>query len=211
MMMMIPTTTNILLSFRGSIFLTGLAAAHHSVIRRSFVSTHSLGNSNVPKTPSPLTPLNPVLSAESSICPISTSGNVMALTTSQSTSITQKFEVVDLKTKDPMDIISTTNHSNLLNRVDSEYREYNEPLNLFGLKFQFDGVRFKLNDLDYTPSNLLTIAKNIDDCFITINRKGYIPNNLNLNQLFIKIHDYLKSLGYKSDKSLGSNENTFTL
>ena len=86
-----------------------------------------------------------------------------------------------------------------------------ESLNLFGLNFTFDGEMFKLSDLNYTPLEVLEIANKIDDCFITINQRGYIPKNSNLNHLFVKIHNYLKSVGYKSDTDFGSNENSFTL
>jgi hypothetical protein len=85
------------------------------------------------------------------------------------------------------------------------------PLNLFGLLFVFDGEKFKLSDDTYTSKNLIEIATNIDKYFININKKGYIPNNWNLNPLFNIITQYLKNIGFKLDKVIGGSENSFSL
>jgi len=57
----------------------------------------------------------------------------------------------------------------------------------------------------------LGVGCRIDECFLIINEKGYVPQNFNLKPLFEKIRSYLKSLGYKDTGELGVSENTFTL
>lgn len=84
-------------------------------------------------------------------------------------------------------------------------------LNLFGLKFKFDGVKFILKSESYKIANLLFIYQTLNDCFVKINEKGYIHDGMSLNPLFDMVVKYVKSCGYKVQYDFGGNENTFTL
>jgi hypothetical protein len=86
-------------------------------------------------------------------------------------------------------------------------------LDLFGLKFIFDGVRLKLNSRqNYTVEDLLQIGNDVNYCLKHINSNGYVPSNYSLRVIFLKIQNYLINCGCKKPSiEYGTSENTFTL
>ena len=86
-------------------------------------------------------------------------------------------------------------------------------LELFGLKFEFDGFRLRLcqNSNDYTVYDLLDFGHRINECFLQINEKGYVPKTFTLKPLFKLIQDHMISVGFKVKYDFGTTENTFSL
>lgn len=85
-------------------------------------------------------------------------------------------------------------------------------LDLFGLKFEFDGLCYKPIVWTYTPTELLKIGSEISDCFNAVNHKGYIPPKLKENPMLSKIKQHLKHVGFKTSiTDFGASANTYTL
>ena len=86
-------------------------------------------------------------------------------------------------------------------------------LELFTLKFEFDGLRLRLcpKDNNHSTDELLSIGFRMQEFFQLINQKGYVPNNFTLKPLFNRIQDHMNSVGFRVKYDFGTTENTFSL
>lgn len=63
-----------------------------------------------------------------------------------------------------------------------------------------------------TPSQTLLLSViTLNDCFVKINEKGFVPDDFSFSPIFVRIGKYIKSLGYKVPFEFGENENTLKL